>query len=50
MGFTMLITILVCVLGGIYADKAIAWKFPLFTVIGSLIGVFGAIYAVIRKL
>jgi hypothetical protein len=34
-------------LGGYYADAAIGWKFPLFTLVLSLTGVALAIYIVI---
>ncbi len=35
---------------GIWIDKQLHWKFPLFTVVLSLAGVFGAMYSIIRKL
>lgn len=50
MGFTILITILACVLGGVFLDRYLAWKFPVFTLIGSLLGVTGGIWSIIRKL
>lgn len=44
----MLAIILIGVLGGIKLDEWIAWKFPVFTMIFSILSVFFAIYFVIR--
>jgi predicted MFS family arabinose efflux permease len=38
------------VLGGIYLDKWLAWKFPVFTLVLTLLSVFLAIYYFIRDL
>lgn len=50
MGFQILATIAVMAFAGIYLDKYLHWKFPVFTVVLSLAGVFGAMYSIIRKL
>jgi F0F1-type ATP synthase assembly protein I len=52
MGFQMLAAIAAGVLLGIYLDKSLRQpeQFPLFTVIGSLLGVFLALYLPLKEL
>jgi F0F1-type ATP synthase assembly protein I len=46
--FQMIGIILITVWGGVKLDKLTGWNTPVFTIILSLLGVFGAIYTVIR--
>lgn len=46
----MLAIILIGVFGGIKLDEWVAWEFPVFTAIFSILSVFLAIYYVIRDL
>lgn len=46
----MLAIILIGVFGGIKLDEWVAWGFPVFTAIFSILSVFLAIYYVIRDL
>lgn len=52
MGFQMLAAISLGVLGGVYLDGhyPITKEFPLFTVVGSLLGVFLALYLPLKDL
>lgn len=50
LAFQMLAIILLAVFGGIRLDKWLAWKFPLFTVIGALAGVGMSIYFAVKDL
>lgn len=52
LGFQMLAAILLGVLGGMYLDGRLREpeSFPLFTVIGSLLGVFLALYIPLKEL
>lgn len=50
MGIQMMLTILLFVLAGRWADKAIGWRIPVFTLVLSLAGVAGSMYYFIRKL
>lgn len=50
MGIQMMLTIVVFVFAGVYADKWAGLSFPLFTVLLSLAGVGGSIYQVMKKL
>lgn len=50
MAAKMLVVILVFTLGGLKLDEITPFKFPLFTLIGSLAGAILAIYSVIRDL
>ena len=52
MGFQMLAAILLGVFGGMYLDEQYRSEeqFPLFTVIGSLFGVFIALYLPLKGL
>ena len=52
LGFQMLAAILLGVLGGMQLDKRLRQPddFPLFTVIGSLLGVFIALYIPLKQL
>ena len=49
-GIQMLAIILVGVYGGVKLDELVSWKFPIFTIILSILSVFLAIYYVIRDL
>jgi F0F1-type ATP synthase assembly protein I len=44
----MIVIILVTTWGGIKLDKLFGFKTPVFTIILSLLGVFAAIYTVVR--
>jgi F0F1-type ATP synthase assembly protein I len=46
----MILTILLFVAGGFYLDKWLKLPFPWFTLVLTLVGVFGSLYAAIRKL
>ena len=46
--FQMIGIILITVWGGVKLDKLTGWNSPFFTIVLSLLGVFGAIYTVIR--
>ncbi|MBI4648493.1 MAG: AtpZ/AtpI family protein [Bacteroidia bacterium] len=46
----MLIIIIAGVVGGMYLDKWIAWKFPVFTVILTVLSVVLSIYIVIKDI
>ena len=46
--FQMLVIILAGVFGGRELDKWVEWQFPVFTLILSILGVFLAIYTVIK--
>ena len=48
LGIQMLVIILVGVFGGIKLDEYIGWKFPLFTVVFSLLAVIFAIYYAVK--
>ena len=48
LGIQMLVIILVGVFGGIKLDEYIGWKFPLFTVVFSLLAVVLAIYYAVK--
>jgi len=46
----MLVIIVLGVVGGYLLDKWIGWKFPVFTVLLSILSVAAAIYVVIKDL
>jgi ATP synthase protein I len=46
--FQMIGVILVSTWGGVKLDKITGWKTPVFTIVLSLFGVFGAIYLIIK--
>lgn len=46
----MLVIIVLGVVGGYLLDKWIGWKFPVFTVLLSIVSVAAAIYVVIKDL
>ncbi|MCX6334811.1 MAG: AtpZ/AtpI family protein [Bacteroidia bacterium] len=46
--FQMIGIILLTTLGGVKLDKITGWKTPVFTIVLSLLGVFGAIYISIK--
>ena len=48
MGFQMMGAILIGVFGGQWLDTQVAMDFPLFTLIGSMLGVGSALYFIIR--
>ena len=48
MAFQMIAIILITTWGGIELDKLTHFKIPLFTIILSLLGVFGAIYTAVK--
>lgn len=50
MGFQMVFIIVGGTFGGFYFDKWIAWKFPVFTVLLSLLSVILAIYFALKDL
>jgi F0F1-type ATP synthase assembly protein I len=44
----MIAIVLAGVFGGIKLDEWLQWKFPLFTILLSILGVFAAIYFAIK--
>jgi F0F1-type ATP synthase assembly protein I len=46
--FQMMGIIFVTTWGGVKLDKVIGWKTPVFTIVLSLLGVFAAIYFMVR--
>lgn len=48
MAFQMMAICAVFAVGGIFADRALAWNFPLFTVLLSIAGVCLAMYSSLR--
>lgn len=46
--FQMIAIILVTTWGGVRLDKVVSWKTPVFTIVLSLLGVFAAIYFMVR--
>jgi F0F1-type ATP synthase assembly protein I len=46
----MIITMLVFVAAGYFIDKWLNWSFPVFTLVLTLVGVFGSLYTALRKL
>jgi F0F1-type ATP synthase assembly protein I len=48
LSFQMIAIVMAGVLGGIKLDEFLQWKFPLFTLLLSLIGIFAAIYFAIK--
>lgn len=49
LGLQMAGVILVCVLGGCWLDGWLAWEFPLFTLLGSLLGITGAMVFLFKE-
>jgi len=49
LGLQMAAFIVLCTFAGRYLDKFELLKFPLFTVIGVMFGVFGAMYYMIKQ-
>lgn len=49
MAFQMIVIIGLAALGGIKLDKIIPWKFPVFTLVFTLLGVFIALYYFIHE-
>lgn len=50
LGFQMIGTMVVCALGGKYLDAYLQNKFPVFTLILVVFGVFAALYLVLKDL
>jgi len=46
----MLAIILVGVFGGMKLDQIISWDFPVFTVVLSILGVFGSMFFAVKDL
>ncbi len=44
----MIAIVLAGVFGGIKLDEWLGWKFPLFTILLSILGIFAAIYFAIK--
>lgn len=49
LAFQMIGVILVFVFAGLFLDKKIPWKFPLFTITFTLLGVFASIYSSLKE-
>lgn len=49
LGLQMAGVILLSVLGGRWLDGLLAWKFPLFTLLGALLGVAGAMVFLFKE-
>ena len=45
MAFQMMAICAVFAIGGVYLDRVLSWKFPLFTVLLTMLGVFLAMYS-----
>jgi hypothetical protein len=45
----MIAIIVVGTLGGKYLDEYLQWKFPIFTLVGSILSVFGALYITLKE-
>ena len=50
LAFQMLAIILVGVFGGMKLDQIISWDFPVFTVVLSILGVFGSMFFAVKDL
>ncbi len=50
LAFQMLAIILIGVFGGMKLDQIIRWEFPVFTVVLSILGVFGSMFFVVKDL
>ncbi|MBE9511485.1 MAG: AtpZ/AtpI family protein [Bacteroidetes bacterium] len=50
LAFQMLAIILIGVFGGMKLDRLISWDFPVFTVVLSIITVFGSIFYAVKDL
>ncbi len=50
LAFQMLAIILIGVFGGMKLDQIIRWDFPVFTVVLSILGVFGSMFFAVRDL
>ena len=50
LAFQMLGIILVGVFGGMKLDQIIRWEFPVFTVVLSILGVFGSMFFAVKDL
>lgn len=48
MAFQMMAICAVFAISGVYLDRALSWKFPLFTVLLTMLGVFLAMYSSLR--
>jgi hypothetical protein len=49
LGLQMAGVIIACVLGGRWLDGRLAWKFPLFTLLGALLGITGAMVFLFKE-
>lgn len=49
LGFTMIGIVLLSAFGGWWLDKQLAWKFPLFTIFLSLLGIVGAMVYLFKE-
>ena len=49
LGIQMALFIVICTFLGRFADQKIAFHFPVFTITGLIIGVFGAMYYMIGQ-
>lgn len=49
LGLQMAGVILACVLGGRWLDAKLGWQFPLFTLVGSLLGITGAMVFLFKE-
>ena len=49
LGFTMIGVILAFTFGGWWLDKQLAWKFPLFTIVLSLLGIVASMVYLFKE-
>lgn len=49
LGFTMIGIILVCCYAGWWLDRAIAWKYPILTIVLSLFGIAGSMVYLFKE-
>lgn len=48
MAFQMIAVIVLFALAGVFIDKKVPWKFPLFTIVLTITGVFAALYSSLK--
>lgn len=49
LGFTMVGTILAFTFAGYWLDKVLSWKFPVFTIVLSLLGIVGSMVYLFKE-
>jgi hypothetical protein len=49
LGFTMIGVILAFTFGGRWLDQQLEWRYPVFTVVGAMLGIVGAMVYLFRE-